>query len=903
MALAKRKNGVPLINKAKASGVSITSLGQKFVDLDFEFMQFEISTVQGGSTDFHSSWLGTGLVAECADVSWGDGSFEAVSCSAGLGTNNLHSYASDGNYSIRYYSVSPFLQSAFRTVTGQTSVATFITDITSWGWTIGDPKFSNKFSSNYVSTISATDLPGRVTTIGASGTAITFVGISNFPDDLWAAGGFSSSTLYNEDFSSVRPATIGTSCYAKMRLAQAFNVDLSRWSENNMTRNVGSFSRMFELTYAFNNGGVGGAGVGMDTWNVSQTYAKGSNTSVTTNKLIDSTATFISDDVTAGMEVYIVYQREFTTIASVDSETELTLNADLFTTSPQNYLIRKAGGTASMSSMFYQNRTFNQYIGSWDITGQTNLISFMDQRNGYGDFNQDISSWDITNVTNMQSAFRNSEFNFGNPVGVANTTAQAWNDRTWQVTTWLAAFGGTGFNSDTSGWSFGKLGNSSTNTTQTDFKLIDSTATFITDGVNTVERVTNMDTGKQSTIVSVDSETQLTLETNIFVDAGAGENYEIFRPTTLAGSAIIAVEYDVGVWDTRCITGFGNITSYDPNRTQWDLSGWNTRNVTSFSFLFASSSGVSTWDFEFRNWERGAIGDADYSTVKCVTSFQNLFYHCDAPYQNKGCENWDTRNVTTIATMVQNGRWHQSAGEWDIRSLTNASNANIGGTGGGRITRLQAQVYLQWPFQTPGPQEGVNGTLMLGNSVVFSLSATESTVASGTTTGVGASTNDKVIDSSATFVTSGVAVGDTVNNTTTGKYAYVTSVDSETQLSVTQEYFGPFIGNSYSVITGYDGQETYHGFRKLVAPTPNTNRATGTTTSTTTNKLVDSSATFLTNVQEGDLVKNTTDGTYSYVDSVDSDTELTLGNDIFVSGESYSVDGGFGWAITGTVFS
>jgi len=116
MALAKRKNGVPLINKAKASGVPITSLGQKFVDLDFEFMQFEISTVQGGSTDLHSSWFGTGFVAECADVSWGDGSFEAVPCTSGVGLNNLHSYASDGNYSIRYYSLSPSLVSAFRNV-------------------------------------------------------------------------------------------------------------------------------------------------------------------------------------------------------------------------------------------------------------------------------------------------------------------------------------------------------------------------------------------------------------------------------------------------------------------------------------------------------------------------------------------------------------------------------------------------------------------------------------------------------------------------------------------------------------------------------------------------------------------------------------------------------------------
>lgn len=898
MAIAKRKNGVPLINKAKASGASITSLGQKFLDLDFEFMQFEISTVQGGSTDFYSLWNG-GSNVPCADVSWGDGTFETVSCSTGSGNTVLHSYASDGNYSIRYYSIITNLDNAFRSVSGQTAVTTFITDITSWGWTIGDPKFFSPFGSNFVSVVSATDLPGRVTTIRAGGTALTFVGISNFPDDLWAPGSFANSTLYNEDFSSVRPATLGTSLYARFRLAQAFNRDLQRWSENNMTRAVTDFRRMFELTYAFNNGGVGGVGVGMDTWNINKTYAKGTNTSVTTNKLIDSSATFISDDVVAGMEVYIVYQREFTTIASVDSETELTLNADLFTTSPQNYLIRKSGNTSSVSQMFYQNRTFNQYLGSWDITGLTSLGNFMDQRGGFGDFNQDLTSWDIVNVTNFSAAFRKSSFNFGNTIGQANTSAQAWNDRVWQVTNWGVAFSGTNFNSDTSGWSFGKLGDSGTNTTQTDFKLIDSTATFITDGVNTIERVTNMDTGKQSDIASVDSETQLTLDTNIFVDAGAGENYEIFRPVNLSGSGIIAVEYDVGVWDTRCVTVIGNISSYDPNRTQWDLSGWNTRNVNTLSYLFASSAGTSTWDFEFRNWERGAIGDADYSTIKCVTNFQNLFYHSDLQ-QNKGCENWDTRNVTTMSTMNQNGRFRQSVGEWDIRSLTNASGAAIGGTGA-TTQRLKAQVYLQWPFQTPGPLDGVNATGLI-TAATFSLSETESTVTSGTTTGVGGTTTDKVIDSTATFVTNGVAVGDTVNNTTTGKHAYVTSVDSETQLSVTQEYFGT-IGDAYSVVTGYDGQEAYHGYRRLVAPTPSTNRTTGTTTSTTTNKLVDSSATFLTDVGAGDLVKNTTDGTYSYVDSVDSDTELTLGNDIFVTGESYSVDGGFGWVNSGTVFS
>jgi hypothetical protein len=896
MAVIRRKNGVPVLNKLKASGVPITSLGQKFVNLDLEFLQFEISTTQGGSLDLWSNWLGN--PGPGADVSWGDGSFETVNANNGLGNDVLHSYASNGNYSIRYYSVNSGLQNAFKDATGQTLVREFITDITSWGWVLSFPKFFNRFRSDYVSVVSATDVMGNFQSLGAQGTALTYVGISAFPDDVWTAGPFAPSTLYNEDISGVRPYSLGTTASGKFYGAIAFNRNLGRWGENNLTRAITSWTFMFRDTVAFNNGGVGGVGVGLDSWNVTEVYSKGTNTSVATNKLIDSSATFISDGVAVGMQVYIIYQRGFTTVASVDSETQLTLNADLFTSSPVNYLVRKPKATNRFQQMFFGNYAFNQYIGSWDITGETYLGFFMDQKVGFGPFNQDISSWDVTSITDMIAAFRNSNFNFGQPIGQANTLAQAWNDRVWQVKSWIAAFSGTDFNSDTSGWSFGKLGSSGTNTTQTDFRLIDSTATFLTDGVDTDDWVTNMDTGKQSKINSVNSETQLTLATNVFVDAGAGENYEIFRATDIRGN-MTAVEYDTGLWDTRSIQVIGALANSDPNRTQWDLSGWVTRNINDWSSMFAVNS---TWDFEFRNWERGAIGDVNYSTMKCVKTLLSAFNSATS-FQNKGCENWDTRNVTDVRNLCFNGVYQQSVGEWDIRSLTTAAEAKIGGNG---PLRIKAQVYLQWPFQTPGPLNGVNATRLVSFSnnfnANFSLSETESTVASGTTTGVGATYLDKVIDTSATFVTNGVAIGDTVNNTTTGQHAYVRSVDSETQLTVTQEYFGT-IGDSYTVVTGYDGQETYHGYLKLIAPTPSTNRTTGTTTSTTTNKLVDSGASFLTTVGVGDLVKNTTDGTYSMVNSVDSDTELTLANDIFTSGESYSVDGGFGWVISGSTFS
>jgi hypothetical protein len=69
-----------------------------------------------------------------------------------------------------------------------------------------------------------------------------------------------------------------------------------------------------------------------------------------------------------------------------------------------------------------------------------------------------------------------------------------------------------------------------------------------------------------------------------------------------------------------------------------------------------------------------------------------------------------------------------------------------------------------------------------------------------------------------------------------------------------------------------------------------TTALTGTTTGTTASKLVDSGATFVTaGVAIGDTVSNTTDGTSGLIMAVDSETQLTVNADIFVSGEDYSI--------------
>jgi len=63
----------------------------------------------------------------------------------------------------------------------------------------------------------------------------------------------------------------------------------------------------------------------------------------------------------------------------------------------------------------------------------------------------------------------------------------------------------------------------------------------------------------------------------------------------------------------------------------------------------------------------------------------------------------------------------------------------------------------------------------------------------------------------------------------------------------------------------------------------------GTTDGTTASKLVDAGQDFLTTVTVGDVVANTTDGTYAAVTAIDDDGTLSLSADIMTTGEAYTI--------------
>ncbi len=84
----------------------------------------------------------------------------------------------------------------------------------------------------------------------------------------------------------------------------------------------------------------------------------GTNTTATTLKLIDSAGLFITNNVKAGDIVYNDTDELAATVVSVDSETQITLNANIFTATSKIYAVYQGSSQTGLG-----NPGCNLYIG------------------------------------------------------------------------------------------------------------------------------------------------------------------------------------------------------------------------------------------------------------------------------------------------------------------------------------------------------------------------------------------------------------------------------------------------------------------------------------------------------------------------------------------------------------
>ena len=126
-----------------------------------------------------------------------------------------------------------------------------------------------------------------------------------------------------------------------------------------------------------------------------------------------------------------------------------------------------------------------------------------------------------------------------------------------------------------------------------------------------------------------------------------------------------------------------------------------------------------------------------------------------------------------------------------------------------------------------------------------------------------------------------------INNTVYGNNIGIQEAGSATYLLInnicndnTTDYLGNFSSGCRNNITN-DSPAAQH-CQGVVADS-------GTTDSAAAFKLIQSGQNFLTTCKVGMIIKNTTDTTYTYITAVDSNTQLSINDDIMANGENFSI--------------
>jgi gliding motility-associated-like protein len=253
----------------------------------------------------------------------------------------------------------------------------------------------------------------------------------------------------------------------------------------------------------------------------------------------------------------------------------------------------------SMARMFSQANSFNQNIGSWDVGSVTNMSGMFSGATATS-FNQNIGSWDVSSVTNMSFMFNGAQ-SFNQDIGswdVSNVTSMS-----------SMFFGATSFNQNINSWDVSNV---------IDMNNMFRNATSFNESIGgwDMSNVTNT--------------------SSMFFNANS-------------------FNQNIGSWDVSSVTVmfymFFGATSFNQNIGSWDVSS-----VTNMTFMF---NGAQSFNQNIGSWDVSNVTNMSYMFVAAISFNQNI-------------GNWDVSNVTDMSFMFSNANsFNQNIGSWDVGSVTN----------------------------------------------------------------------------------------------------------------------------------------------------------------------------------------------------------------------------------------
>jgi surface protein len=729
MANFRRKNGTLLavidsICGKSISGGEINSGGRA------EFIEFTIDSSIAGNSGVGSIRPPTptnipGGQTTDFDIGWGDGNTTRYNANP----RPTHTYGSAGVYTLRLVGSGCVGHPQF----AQSDPAKY-TDITYWSdngdWNVNSGQFMR---DTPITAISATNsiTSARMTSGYRMFQLCNF--LTSGPEKVLsfgnltgnaAAAAFSSCNVLNQDLSTIDWS-------ATTSLSSTFNncTILDFDATDVMNSSVDSLSSTFFSCKAFTNGGVGGSGVGLDTWDTSNVLSMNRTfyNCILFNQDISSWDTGLVEDFgeflscpPAGAVVGIFSQD----ISGWDTSS-----------------------ATNMRDMFQRQTSFNCNIGLWDVSLVENFSSFMEGSSGNHAFDcggvtgvgVGLDSWNVSSCTNfsqfMKSSPGSQNFpNFNSYIGSWTFTTDPggftmsefmrsaraqWTDiglGNWDMSNCTSvsnAFVGASSQANfpftwdlrkSAGYAsaFHALGAQTNNggltsltgtvTSVSTGKLIDSSATFVTDGVQAGDTVLEAAISSflpaGATVTNVVSETELDISLDLYVNVG--QSYDLARaggrlinirlnPTSLfsasqmlrglrAFNLDISADYTNDYWDfSQCTSMYFLFESnYHFNR---DISNWKTGNVTNFQSTFQY---CTCFDQPLNTDVANGYWD-----VSSAETMQMMFF--GAEVFNQPLNLWDTSSVTNMASMFSGQAsnpmsFDQDISDWSIASLENAGN-------------------------------------------------------------------------------------------------------------------------------------------------------------------------------------------------------------------------------------
>jgi surface protein len=274
-----------------------------------------------------------------------------------------------------------------------------------------------------------------------------------------------------------------------------------------------------------------------------------------------------------------------------------------------------------MGGMFDGAYSFNQPIGSWDVSNVTNMNS-MFKLSPY--FNQPIGSWDVSKVTEMGGMF-NGAGSFNQPIG-------SWNVS--NVTNMFAMFVEADFNQPIGSWDVSNV----TNMSGMFLFALSFNQPIGTWDVSNVIYMSDMFNGATS------------------FNQPIGD-WNVSNVTDMSYMFAYASSFNqpIGSWDVSKVTNMGGMFA-EASAFNQPIGSWDVSNVTTMDGMFAEASAFNQ-----------PIGDWNVSNV---TDMDAMFAEASAFNQPIG--SWDVSKVTTMDVMfVFATSFNQPIGSWNVSNVTN----------------------------------------------------------------------------------------------------------------------------------------------------------------------------------------------------------------------------------------